>query len=101
MNLDLYLIRNVGGNWVDVSLLMGGNTANGKFTSASTVDSTEHLFTMIPDTGMYGIRVKQTGANLAAGFTDTDYGLAWWAIPTPSSAMLFALGGIFASRRRR
>ncbi len=100
-NLDLTLIRNVGGNWVDVSLLTGGNTANGKFTSASTVDSTEHLFTMIPDSGMYGIRVTQKSANLGAGFGDTPYGLAWWTVPAPSSALLLAAGALGAARRRR
>lgn len=100
-NLDLTLIRNIGGNWVDVSLLTGGNTANGKFTSASTVDSTEHLFTMIPDSGMYGIRVTQKSANLGAGFTSTDFGLAWWTVPAPSTTFLLAAGLAGAGRRRR
>jgi len=49
------------------------------WSSVSAVDSVEHIFTQIPATGQYKLRVvyrQQVPDELAQ-----DYALAWWAVP--------------------
>lgn len=70
-NLDLYLLP------ADED-----NLANSVWSSVSTVDSVEHIFTQIPTTGRYKLRVvyrQQVPDELAQ-----DYALAWWAVPAES-----------------
>lgn len=70
-NLDLYLMR-----------ADDDDIANSVWSSVSDVDSVEHIFTQIPATGEYKLRVvyrQQIQDALAQ-----DYGLAWWAVPAQS-----------------
>lgn len=67
-NLDLYLMR-----------AEDNDIADSVWSSVSDVDSTEHIFTQIPATGQYKLRVvyrQQINDELAQ-----DYALAWWAVP--------------------
>lgn len=65
-NLDLYLMP------ADAT-----DIRDSLWSSVSSVDSTEHLFFEIPQTGHYKIRVQyQHQANEAI----QPYGLAWWAV---------------------
>ncbi|MEO0987874.1 MAG: S8 family serine peptidase [Cyanobacteria bacterium J06639_14] len=67
-NLDLYLMR-----------ADDDDIADSIWSSVSDVDSVEHLFTQIPETGRYKLRVvyrQQIEDELAQ-----DYALAWWAVP--------------------
>jgi hypothetical protein len=45
------------------------------WSSVSTVDSTEHIFHLIPETGRYKLRVVSRQASTQ------PYALAWWAMP--------------------
>lgn len=66
-NLDLYLMP------ADED-----DIANNVWSSISQVDSIEHLFTQIPETGQYKLRVvyrQRIEDDLAQ-----DYALAWWAV---------------------
>ncbi|NER78159.1 MAG: S8 family serine peptidase [Leptolyngbya sp. SIO1D8] len=70
-NLDLYLMP------ADED-----DIANSIWSSVSDVDSVEHIFTQIPETGEYKLRVvyrQQIEDALAQ-----DYALAWWAVPAQS-----------------
>ena len=52
--------------------------ANSVWSSISEVDSLEHIFTQVPTTGRYKLRVvyrQQIEDDLAQ-----DYALAWWAV---------------------
>jgi hypothetical protein len=67
-NLDLYLMR-----------AEEEDIANSVWSSMSAVDSVEHIFTQLPETGRYKLRVVYRQAindPLAQG-----YALAWWAVP--------------------
>ncbi|MDB9526221.1 S8 family serine peptidase [Oscillatoria sp. CS-180] len=67
-NLDLYLMR-----------AEDDNIADSVWSSISQEDSLEHIFTQIPETGTYKLRVvyrQQIEDELAQ-----DYALAWWAVP--------------------
>ncbi len=67
-NLDLYLMRAE-----DTDL------ADSIWSSTSSVDSIEHLFTQIPDTGRYKLRVvyrQRVTDELAQ-----NYAIAWWTVP--------------------
>ncbi|MEL7316072.1 MAG: S8 family serine peptidase [Cyanobacteria bacterium J06559_3] len=67
-NLDLYLMR-----------VEDDDIADSVWSSVSDVDSIEHLFTQIPETGQYKLRVvyrQRIEDELAQ-----DYALAWWAVP--------------------
>jgi len=67
-NLDLYLMR-----------AEDDDIADSVWSSVSAVDSVEHIFTQIPATGQYKLRVvyrQQVPDELAQ-----DYALAWWAVP--------------------
>lgn len=67
-NLDLYLMR-----------AEDNDVADSVWSSVSQVDSVEHIFTQIPETGAYKLRVvyrQQVPDELAQ-----DYALAWWAVP--------------------
>lgn len=71
-NLDLYLMR---ADDTDI--------ADSIWSSVSQVDSVEHIFAQIPDTGRYKLRVlyrQQVQDELAQ-----DYALAWWAAPANSN----------------
>ncbi|NEQ43274.1 MAG: S8 family serine peptidase [Leptolyngbya sp. SIOISBB] len=67
-NLDLYLMR-----------AEDDDISDSVWSSVSQVDSVEHIFTQIPETGAYKLRVvyrQQVLDELAQ-----DYALAWWAVP--------------------
>lgn len=66
-NLDLYVMR-----------VEDDNTAQSVWSSVSEVDSVEHIFHKIPETGRYKIRVvyrQRVNQPLQ------PYALAWWAMP--------------------
>lgn len=66
-NLDIYLMR------ADDS-----DSASSIWSSVSEVDSVEHIFHLVPETGRYKIRVVyQDQENQPT----QAYGLAWWAVP--------------------
>lgn len=68
-NLDLYLMR-----------AEDDNIADSVWSSVSKVDSVEHIFTQIPTTGNYKLRVvyhQQIADDLAQ-----NYAIAWWAVPS-------------------
>ncbi len=66
-NLDLYLMR-----------AEDTDIAQSLWSSNSDVDSTEHLFSQIPATGRYKLRVLyRQQANEAV----QPYALAWWTVP--------------------
>jgi hypothetical protein len=67
-NLDLYLMK-----------AEDDDISNSVWSSVSTVDSVEHIFTQIPETGNYKLRVvynQQVQDDLAQ-----SYAIAWWAVP--------------------
>lgn len=67
-NLDLYLMR-----------AEDNDIANSVWSSVSSEDSVEHIFTQIPETGNYKLRVvyrQQIDDELAQ-----NYAIAWWAVP--------------------
>ena len=66
-NLDLYLMR-----------AEDTDIANSVWSSVSAEDSIEHLFTQIPTTGNYKLRVVYQQAVHDA--TSQPYALAWWAM---------------------
>ena len=66
-NLDLYLMR-----------AEDNDIADSVWSSVSEVDSVEHIFTQIPETGNYKLRVvyrQRVEDNLAQ-----NYAIAWWAM---------------------
>lgn len=67
-NLDLYLMK-----------AEDDDINNSVWSSVSTVDSVEHIFTQVPETGNYKLRVvynQQVQDDLAQ-----SYAIAWWAVP--------------------
>lgn len=88
-DLDLALQRNTGTPqapvWENVDF------------SISSVDNLEHIFYRTEAAGMY-----RFGVISPFTFTPgTQYGLAWWAVPTPGTIGLLGLAGLVAARRRR
>jgi Subtilase family len=69
-NLDLYLMP-----------AAENDSAKSIWSSESQVDSVEHLFHKIPQTGRYKIRVHLRQATATAVSTQ-PYALAWWSVPT-------------------
>jgi len=71
--------RDRGLNNLDVFLMPVGQEASSKYTCASTsnIDSVEHIFCQIPETGKYKIRVQFTEQTHQSV---QPYGLAWWTI---------------------
>ncbi|AFZ31229.1 peptidase S8 and S53 subtilisin kexin sedolisin [Gloeocapsa sp. PCC 7428] len=66
-NLDLYLLNADSGAIVDTTC-----------TSTSEVDSVEHVFCRVPNTGRYKVRVQfRQKVNHAV----QPYALAWWSVP--------------------
>lgn len=61
------------------------------WSSVSDIDSIQQIFFQIPVTGDYQLVVQQVGAT-AGGGLDQDYGIAWWAVPEPSSGLLLLVG---------
>ncbi|MGD1909265.1 MAG: S8 family serine peptidase [Leptolyngbyaceae cyanobacterium] len=66
-NLDLYLMR-----------VEDTDIADSVWSSVSAEDSVEHIFTQIPATGQYKLRVVYHDAVNAA--PTQPYALAWWAV---------------------
>jgi hypothetical protein len=68
-----------GLNNLDVHLMRATDTdeAQSIWSSRSAVDSTEHLFQMIPTTDRYKIRVRMSQRYHS---TSQAYALAWWAV---------------------
>jgi hypothetical protein len=69
-NVDLFLMR-----------AEEDDIANSVWSSESEVDSLEHIFYQIPETGRYKLRViyqQQVHDELTQ-----PYALAWWAVPAP------------------
>ncbi len=54
------------------------NTANSVWSSESPLDSAEHLFYQIPETGRYKIRVEFANQ---VNEPMQNYGIAWWGVP--------------------
>lgn len=72
--------RDRGLNNLDIFLIPVGNQQSTKQSCASTsnIDSVEHIFCKIPETGEYKIRVQFTEE---IHHSVQSYGLAWWTIP--------------------
>jgi hypothetical protein len=68
-NLDLFLIP-----------VEGQNTEGAVCASVSEVDSVEHIFCPIPQTGRYKIRVQ---LRQRVHSDRQAYALAWWSKPSP------------------
>ncbi|MBE9177504.1 S8 family serine peptidase [Oculatella sp. LEGE 06141] len=66
-NLDIYLMR-----------AEDNDTGNSIWSSVSQVDSTEHIFHAVPETGRYKIRVVYRDR---ANDPSQPYALAWWTLP--------------------
>lgn len=72
-----------GLNNLDVYLMPADedDIANSVWSSVSEVDSVEHIFYQIPETGRYKLRViYQQQAHSAP---TQPYALAWWSVPAP------------------
>jgi hypothetical protein len=69
-NVDLYLMR---ADQEDI--------ANSLWSSESEVDSMEHIFYKIPETGRYKLRVIYR--QQVHDEPTQPYALAWWAVPAP------------------
>ncbi|MCB9845268.1 MAG: S8 family serine peptidase [Phycisphaeraceae bacterium] len=80
---------------LDIFLYRVGDAAPVK-RSISAVDSIEHIVFDVPADGKYRIEVQLT----ASVSSTAIYGLAW-SVPAPGSAVLIAMGGLLAARRRR
>ena len=65
------------------------------------MDSVEHIFFQIPETGEYEFWVRQFDATAGGGFQ--QYAAAWWAVPVPEpcSLLLYTTGVIVLLFRRR
>ncbi|MEO1349272.1 MAG: S8 family serine peptidase [Cyanobacteria bacterium J06635_15] len=70
-NLDLYLLP---ADEDDIS--------NSVWSSESDVDSVEHIFFQVPETGQYKLRVVYRQQINSA--PSQDYALAWWGVPLDS-----------------
>jgi hypothetical protein len=69
-NVDLYLMR-----------AEDDDIANSVWSSESEVDSMEHIFHQIPETGRYKLRV--IFSQQVHNDPTQPYALAWWAVPAP------------------
>ncbi|WP_239651484.1 hypothetical protein [Neosynechococcus sphagnicola] len=69
-NLDLYLMQ-----------ATENDSSKNLWSSESSVDSVEHLFYQIPQTGRYKIRVQFRQPAAAEVQAVQSYALAWWAVP--------------------
>lgn len=92
---------NLGLTDMDLYLFRKGATdlSENIWASHSLVDSIEHIFFQIPETGEYEFWVHQFDEPLDSQF----YSVAWWAkpVPEPSSIILLLLGtGILYLRFR-
>lgn len=69
--------------------------------SMSIYNQVEHLSFLLPDSGYYGLQVRNVGDlwNFS-GATGEYYGLAWSVVPEPGTLLLF-LGGVPWLVRRR
>ncbi len=71
--------------------------------SASLYTETEHLSFVLPDAGLYAIRVMYTG-NTFGPLISEEFGLAWYgtaAVPEPGSVVLIGIAGFAMLMRRR
>lgn len=77
--------RDLGLNNLDLFLLPLEAQTTGAAVAASTspVDSTEHLFAAVPQSGRYKIRVQYQDQ---AHQPTQAYGLAWWTQPLPQGS---------------
>ncbi|MGK7883405.1 MAG: S8 family serine peptidase [Crocosphaera sp.] len=87
---------------LDLYLLPKGATDISQhiWASFSQVDSVEHMFFEIPETGEYEFWVRQFDEPRG----DQFYGVAWWAVPVPEPSSilgLFALGGLGLTQLRK
>ncbi len=84
---------------LDLYLFEKGETDISKhvWASLSLVDSVEHIFFQIQKTGEYEFWVRQFDEPLG----DQFYGVAWWAVPEPSTLFLFGMGALGLLRKRR
>jgi hypothetical protein len=66
---------------LDLHLLPAGATNKNQAisSSTSTVQNLEHIFASIPTAGNYEIWVELNDQSL---FAQTEYALAWWAVPS-------------------
>jgi hypothetical protein len=67
-NLDIYLMR-----------ATDNDVSKNIWSSVSAVDSVEHIFHQIPQTGRYKIRVMMKDQK---NLVTQPFGLAWWTVPT-------------------
>ncbi|WP_246259688.1 S8 family serine peptidase [Oxynema aestuarii] len=74
--------RDRGLNQLDLYLMRADETdpANSIRASVSLVDSTEHIFFPVPESGRYKIRVHFRDR---VNTDEQAYALAWWTVPTP------------------
>jgi hypothetical protein len=72
-----------GLNNIDVYLMPADedDITKSVWSSVSEVDSIEHIFYQIPETGRYKLRVVYQ--QQAHGEPTQPYALAWWSVPTP------------------
>jgi hypothetical protein len=72
-----------GLNNLDVYLMPADedDIANSLWSSVSEVDSVEHIFYQIPETGRYKLRVIYR--EQAHSAPSQPYALAWWSVPAP------------------
>ncbi|MBE9138764.1 S8 family serine peptidase [Nodosilinea sp. LEGE 07088] len=72
-----------GLNNLDVYLMPADedDIANSLWSSVSEVDSVEHIFYQIPETGRYKLRVIY--GQQAHSAPTQPYALAWWSVPAP------------------
>jgi hypothetical protein len=69
-DLNLYLMR-----------AEDTDTAKSIWSSESQVDSVEHIFHLIPETGRYKIRVTLRQHTSAREEQSQPYAIAWWTVP--------------------
>ena len=75
---ETFLDRGLNDLNVYLMPLEENDPANSIWSSESEVDSTEHVFHAVPETGRYKIRVEY---NRQANDDTQPYALAWWTVP--------------------